>query len=151
MQKLIALKNHIEASGLFNPERVIEYAEEGTAHTSFSTSGPDLLLCRHAYTGVIELWGASGSLGHLLAMVLTWLDANGGDEDALSSWSGEPVDRARADITLRLTLEEDARYVPKGAYAGKDVLTFEGTEWRPGEAVADKATTLEGDGVVIQP
>jgi len=147
MQKLIALKRHLETLRLFNPERIEERGEDGTAEWVNSGSGADRLLYRHAYTGVIELFGAGGDIRDLLAQVLVWLDANGGDPDRnkLAAWEGEPVERHRADITLRLEFEEEVHYVPaESGYSGPDRITFGGEAWKRGGKEADVAETLDG-------
>ena len=147
MQKLIALKRHLESLRLFNPERIEERGEDGSVTWVNSWAGADRLLYRHGYSGVIELFGAGGDIRDLLAQVLVWLDANGGDPDRnkLAAWEGEPVERHRADITLRFEFEEEVRYVPaEPGYAGADMVTLGGDAWKRGDKDADVATTLDG-------
>ena len=149
MEKAIALKRHIAECGLYNPEHVDVWGEGGETRPSFSQAGSDLLVCRVNYTAVIEVLGATGSINHLLALATAWIQENGGENDALEPWEGEPVDRDRADITLRVRFEEESRYIPaEPAYAGKDTLVFNGVTWKPGNAAPDTATLLGFGGVV---
>lgn len=147
MEKLIALKRHLESLKLFNPERIDVAGEDGTVEWANSGAGADLLLYRHAYTGVIELFGASGDLRDLLAQVLVWLDGNGGDPERnrLAGWEGEPVERHRADITLRFAFEEEVHYITaEPGYSGPDKITLGGADWKRGGKTADLALTLDG-------
>mgnify|MGYP000654044466 CR=1 FL=1 len=145
MLRLIDLKRYLQGTGLVNPERIEATVESGTPQFSCSFNGPDLLLFRNLYEGVIEIEGAAGDIEDVLAQVLVWVNENGGDDDRLIEWEGEPVDNNRADITLRFAFEEEVHYIPAGAgYTGKDKITVNGTDYKRGTAVADSATTLDG-------
>jgi hypothetical protein len=148
MHQIIALKQHIEGLGMFNPERIDVAIEQGTLEFSGAESGPDLLLYRHRYSGSIELMGAAGDLRDLLGHLAVWLEANGAGETppraTLDDYDGEPVDKGRSDITLRLTFEEEIHYTPaEPAYTGKDKLTWNGADWKRGVAAEDVADTLQ--------
>jgi P2 phage tail completion protein R (GpR) len=147
MPKLAALLAFIRDAKAIAPERIEAVVESGETDFSGSRARPDLLLYRLRYTAAVELWGAAGSLTHLLALVEVWLAENGGDRkrNFLASFAGEPVDDRRSDITLRLELEEDVRYLPAEAgYAGADRISYAGAEWKPGLGAADLALTIEG-------
>ena len=147
MGKLAALLAFIRDAKAIAPERIEAVVESGETGFSGSRAGPDLLLYRLRYTAAVELWGAAGSLTHLLALVEVWLAEQGGDAERnfLASFAGEPVDGQRSDLTLRLELEEDVRYVPaEPGYAGADKIAYAGTEWKPGTAIADLALSVEG-------
>ena len=151
MLKLIALKRYLEGVQLWNPERIDAAAENGTPEFSGSEASADLLLFRNRYTGTIEVFGTAGNLTDLLAHVLVWLELNGGNNDSLDGWEGEPVDHDRSDITLTLTFEEDVRYVPAPAnYAGADKITWNGADWVPGSKAADLANALAGVSGTVQ-
>ena len=152
MLKFFALKQHIEGLRLFAPERIDAAIFNGGIDWSGSTAGADLLLLRMTYEADIELDGAAGDLRILLAQVGLWLDANGGDPERnrLLEFTGEPVDKHRSDITLRLAFEEDVRDVPaEPGYTGPDKLTWQGTDWKLGDATADLATTLSSMEVTL--
>ena len=55
MHRLMALKDYLEGLGHWNPERIDATIEDGLGEWTNSGTGPDLLLFRHTYTGVIEL------------------------------------------------------------------------------------------------
>jgi hypothetical protein len=153
MRKLQALLAHLRDAKAIAPERIEAMIESGEVDWSGSRSGPELLLYRLRYVATVELWGASGSLTHLLALAAVWLAEQGGDSEhnRLSGFEGEPVDKGRSDLVLRLELEEDVRYLPAGpGYAGADKLTYAGADWKPGEGSATLADTLEGL-VVVPP
>ena len=150
MDKLISLAAALKAGKVGNPEAIEAFAEDGTVQISESVSGPDLLLFYHAYTGVIALDGVTGSLAAVLGQVVAWLTANGEKNDVIVGWSGEPVDRNRSDMEIRLSLEEEAHYVPaEPGYAGRDKITWHGADYKLGGLAASVATALDaaGDGV----
>lgn len=145
MLRLIDLKRYLQGAGLVNPERIEATVESGTTQFACSFNGPDLLLFRNRYEGVIEMEGVAGDIEDVLAQALVWVNENGGDEDRLIEWEGEPVDHDRADLTLRFEFEEEVHYIPADPeYTGKDKITVNGTDYRRGTAVADTATTLDG-------
>jgi P2 phage tail completion protein R (GpR) len=153
MRKLQALLATLRDAKAIAPERIEAVIESGEVDWSGSRAGPDLLLYRLRYAATVELWGAAGSLTHLLALVAVWLAEQGGDSDfnRLAGFEGEPVDERRSDLTLRLELEEEVRYVPaEPGYAGTDKLTYAGADWKPGEGSPALADTLEGL-VVVAP
>ena len=85
--------------------------------------------------------------------MLVWLDENGGDNDEFQGYEGEPVDHHRADITLRISFEEEVRYIPTNdpQYSGKDKVTVGGVDYKRGEQTADVADTLEGNNPTVVP
>ena len=147
MRKLHALLAYLRDAKAIAPERIEAVIESGEVDFSDSRAGAELLLYRLRYVATVELWGASGSLTHLLALVAVWLAEQGGDAEhnRLAGFEGEPVDNRRSDLVLRLELEEDVRYViAEPGYGGADKLAYAGADWKPGENSAALADTLEG-------
>lgn len=148
MIRLIALHEHLKTAGVVNPETMEIRAEDGDPEWAEDTGGPDMLLFRNAYTGVIEFFNARGNILDLLAAVLVWLHDNIPEDERegnrLVDWEGEPVDNTHSDVTMRFAFSEEVRYVPAAAgYAGKDKVTLNGADWKRGAITADRATTLQ--------
>ena len=147
MQRLRALFKAITDSGLVWPEEADFVAESGRVEWRNSGGGSDLILFRTHYTGLIEFFSARGDFEDLVAFVLMWLHDNvPADEqemNVLESWSGEPVDEERSDISMILQFTEDIHYVPAGVgYTGPDKVTIRGADYKRGATAAVKAAAL---------
>lgn len=141
MEKLRALTDYLAGLKWCNPERMHTTAQDGAPEWAQAETGADLLLFRHRYTGVIELEGVAGDVRDLLAAVLVWLHDNGGEEDVLESWEGEPLDSKRSDVMLRLTFEEAVHYIPAPpGYAGPDRVVVNGATYQRGDKTPDRLT-----------
>jgi len=145
MQKIVAIADALIAAKVVQRERIEVGAERGSVQPSFSLAGPDLLLYRLTYTGIIDIAAGIGPLEDVLAQVVLWIQENGDPEhDELVEWEGEPEDKHRASATLLIALEEAVRYIPADAgYAGRDKITYHGEDWKREAGAADTATTLE--------
>jgi len=143
------LARHLIALKFARPEQIRVAMAEGAVAPSFSRSGGDLLLYRHTGQVEIALPGFDGELMHLLAVVTAWLGDNGGDRDTFDGWSDEPENDQQNAVTLRLTLEDELRYVlAEPGYAGRDKITLSGVDWKPGNLAPDRATLNDFGGVV---
>ena len=149
MMKFEILARHLVGLRLARPEQVRVAMSEGAVTPSYSRAGADLLLFHHAGQVEIGLPGFDGELMHLLAVVTAWLGDNGGDRDSFDGWSEEPENDQQSMVTLRLTLEDELRYVlAEPGYTGRDKITLGGVDWKPGNAGPDTATLASFGGVV---
>jgi len=148
MKKLQALVDHLTAAMVAKPEQITGVMESGEPLVSFEESGPDLLIFHHRYTARVVLEDLPRDLTHVLAATCAWLEEFGDARaDELLGWIGEPSDDKLGDVDIRVQLDEEARYVPKPqGYTGRDVVTWRGVDYVPGEQVADKATEVELEG-----
>jgi hypothetical protein len=149
VQKLQALADYLTAKMAAKPEQIRGVMESGDPTPSFDQAGPDLVLFVHKYAARIVLEKFPHDLKHVLALVTVWLNEHGGVDDVLVGWVGEPVDDRLGDVDIRLQLEEEVRYVAKpDGYTGRDVVTWKGDDYVPGEKAADIANDFELEGTV---
>lgn len=144
MEKLNSLVAVLSGAKAVAPERIEALIESGQTTWSGRMMGADLLLFRVTYTAVVELFGISGSLTHLLALVTLWLADQDPEFNRLASFEGEPVDDKRSDVSVRLELEEAVHYVPaKPDNSTADQIFWGGITWKPGSKEASRASSLE--------
>jgi len=151
MKKLQALVDYLTAAKVARPEQIMGVLESGEPIISFEQSGPDLLIFYHRYTARVVLEDYPHDVIHLFALVCAWFEENGEDnKDEFLGWIGEPSDDKLGDLDLRVQFEEEARFIPKPqGYTERDVVTWRGADYVPGELTADVATEVALQGVTV--
>lgn len=144
MTKLFDLHAYLEAEKAARPEQLNAVLESGEPIQSFRETGSGMVAFHHQYEGRISLDRANADLERLQALVFIWFEANAEQDDEFLGWSGSPVADREDDIDLRFRFSEEVHYVPAGAgYTGKDKITWQGVDYKPGAAAADRATVMD--------